>query len=101
VHNIESNYLVADDISIYYTKSHIDASFGDVDYALDNISDDIENLDTNKADKTEVYTRNLIDASINSINTRIADVSSYAQDVSTRMPIFEYNSATQTLNIIA
>ena len=95
VHNIESNYLVADDISIYYTKSHIDASFGDVDYALDNISDDIENLDTNKADKTEV------DTSINSLNMRIVDVSSYAQDVSARMPIFEYNSATQTLNIIA
>lgn len=101
VHNIESNYLVADDISIYYTKSQINASFGDVDYALNNISDDIEHLDTNKADKTEVYTRNWIDTSINSLNTRIVDVSSYAQDVSARMPIFEYNSATQTLNIIA
>ena len=101
VHNIESNYLVADDISIYYTKSQINASFGDVDYALNNISDDIEHLDTNKAEKTEVYTRNWIDTSINSLNTRIVDVSSYAQDVSARMPIFEYNSATQTLNIIA
>lgn len=66
------------DMSNYYDKNHIDASFGDIDYALDNISDDIENLDTN-----------------------IVDVSSYAQDVSARMPIFEYNSATQTLNIIA
>ena len=103
------------DLTNYYTKSEIDASisnftytksqikdyFGEVEYALDGITDDIEHLDINKADKTEVYTRNFIDTSINSLNTRIVDVSSYAQDVSSRMPIFEYNSANQTLNIIA
>ena len=103
------------DLTNYYTKSEIDASIsnftytkseirdalGEVEYALDGITDDIEHLDINKADKTEVYTRNFIDTSINSLNTRIVDVSSYAQDVSARMPIFEYNSATQTLNIIA
>ena len=101
IQTIETDYVKSNDISIYYTKSQINASLGEVEYALDGITDDIEHLDTNKADKTEVYTRNFIDTSINSLNTRIVDVSSYAQDVSARMPIFEYNSATQTLTIIA
>lgn len=58
--------------------SHVDASIQDIEYSIDSIADNLEMLDTSAT------------ALDNKIN-----------DVSVRMPIFEYNSATQTLNIIA
>ena len=93
VQTLEFNSLDSDDISTFieicdvqnytYNKAHIDASFA----AIPSGGGSFDPTDIN--------------SSINDISTRVNNVSTYVVDVSSRMPIFEYNSATQTLNIIA
>lgn len=96
------------DMTNYYDKNHIDASFNYVDEAIEDIGDDLDHLNSSKVESSSVYLKEhidasygIIDASLKSFDASIkalassggggggGDMSNYAtkSDISTFKPI--------------
>ena len=101
------------DMTNYYDKSHIDASFNYVDEAIEDIGDDLDHLNSSKVESSSVYLKEhidasygIIDASLKSFDASIkafassggggGDMSNYAtkDDISTFKPIVYTNLST-------
>ena len=101
------------DMTNYYDKSHIDASFNYVDEAIEDIGDDLDHLNSSKVESSSVYLKEhidasygIIDASLKSFDASIkafassggggGDMSNYAtkDDISTFKSIVYTNLST-------
>ena len=96
---IDSTKLDASLKDYAYSKNYIDASVNALDVSIKNL--DASSFTFDASIKIFDASIKAHDASIVNLDASVVSSDNKINDVSSRMPIFEYDSTTQTLNIIA